>query len=115
MDFTVERHCYLSLHGKELETLRHVVRLAHQHLMEAPRTVMRGVPLERRAGLIGGELFDVMRMLEEIGEKLGSPISFEDPAPDEAPSSKTANLPALLCVGIFTKDAAAPNEPTEAE
>ncbi|HUA79392.1 MAG TPA: hypothetical protein VL997_03395 [Dyella sp.] len=115
MDFTVERHCYLSLHGKELETLRHIVRVAHQHLMETPRTVMRGIPLERRAGLIGGELFDVMRMLEEIGDKLGLPISFEDPSHDDAPSSKTANLPALLCVGIFTNEAAAPNAHTEAE
>lgn len=75
----------IELHNDEVDTMRELVRLAHQRLVNAPRIQMKGSPLERQAGLVGPELFRVKQMLEELGKKLGIDCP-EDAVPDNEES-----------------------------
>jgi len=108
MEFIQHNRVSIDLHNDEIDTLRDVVRLAHERLMFGPVDVMRGVPLERRAGLIGPELFRVKRMLENLGEYLGNPVSFEEP-----PAAETTSLPAVIGFAIVHNIGSAPEARTE--
>jgi hypothetical protein len=55
----------------EVETIRDLVRLAYERLVNAPCVQMKGVPLQRQAGLVGTELFRAKQMLERLGKELG--------------------------------------------
>ena len=61
----------IELHNDEVDTMRELVRLAHERLVNAPRIQMKGVPLQRQAGLVGPELFRAKQMLEKLGKELG--------------------------------------------
>ena len=61
----------IELHNNEVDTMRDLVRLAHERLVNAPRIQLKGVPLQRQAGLVGSELFRAKHMLEELGRALG--------------------------------------------
>lgn len=61
----------IELHNDEVDTMRELVRLAHQQLVNSPRIQMKGSPLERQAGLVGPELFRAKQMLEKLGKDLG--------------------------------------------
>ena len=56
---------------------RELVRLAHERLVNAPRIQMKGVPLQRQAGLVGPELFRAKQMLEKLGKELGIEVIAE--------------------------------------
>lgn len=64
-------HLTIELHNDEVDTMRELVRLAHERLANAPRIQMKGSPLERQAGLVGPELFRAKQMLEKLGKELG--------------------------------------------
>lgn len=61
----------IELHNDEVDTMRELVRLAHQQLVNSPCIQMKGSPLERQAGLVGPELFRAKQMLEKLGKDLG--------------------------------------------
>lgn len=71
METTRYNRLTIDLHNDEVETMRELVRLAHERLVNAPRIQMKGVPLQRQAGLVGPELFRAKQMLEKLGKALG--------------------------------------------
>jgi len=97
MEISLERRCYISVYDRELESFQHIVRLAHERLREAPRAQMKGVPLERRAGLVGPELFAVMQMLEKLGASLGVNVSFDEP-----PTTDSDTPPVVMTLAIIS-------------
>lgn len=94
----------IELHNDEADSMRELVRLAHERLANAPRIQMKGVPLHRQAGLVGPELFRVKQMIEKLGRELGIDCP-ADAAPDndepEAPHSVS------LFISAYTPEAAA--------
>lgn len=78
----------IELHNDEIGTMRELVRLAHERLVNAPRIQMKGCPLERQAGLVGHDLFRAKQMLEKLGKELGLDCS-ADAAPDNEEAEST--------------------------
>lgn len=67
----------ITLHQDESETMREILRLAYERLHSAPKEQMRGVPVERQAGLVGPELFRVKDMIERLGKATGINLPVE--------------------------------------
>jgi hypothetical protein len=61
----------IELHNDEMDTMREILRLAHERLINAPLIQMKGSPLERQACLVGPELFRAKDMIEKLGKHLG--------------------------------------------
>lgn len=61
----------IELHNDEVDTMREVLRLAHDRLRNAELVQMKGSPLQRQAGLVGPDLFRAKDMLEKLGKHLG--------------------------------------------
>ncbi|MER2626624.1 MAG: hypothetical protein ABTS22_22155 [Accumulibacter sp.] len=76
----------VELHNDEIETMREVVRLAHERLRNAQLIQMSGIPLERQAGLVGPELFRVKTMIEKLGKSVGIDLPY-DAKPDNEPET----------------------------
>lgn len=95
----MEAHRYsrltIELHNDEVDTMRELVRLAHERLINAPRIKMKGVPLERQAGLVGPELFRAKQMLEKLGNELG----IDCPA-DAKPDNEESDFSSIASVVI---------------
>jgi hypothetical protein len=72
----------IELHNDEVDTMREVLRLAHDRLRNAELVQMKGSPLQRQAGLVGPDLFRAKDMLEKLGKHLGIELPM-DAGPDE--------------------------------
>lgn len=96
----------IELHNDEVDTMRELVRLAHERLVNAPRIQMKGVPLQRQAGLVGPELGRAKLMLEKLGKELG----IDCPA-DAEPDNEEAEC-AHVVSGVISADT--PEEAAEA-
>lgn len=114
MDMHFHERATLDLHNEELDTFRVIVRLAAERLAAAPATKMKGVPLERQAGLVGVDLFRARTMLEKFGQRLGIDITEKtwEPKPQAAGSdigemlrsvfgADFATSPDVTLVGIY--------------
>lgn len=88
----------IELHNDEVDTMRELVRLAHERLANAPRIQMKGVPLQRQAGLVGPELFRAKQMLEKLGKELG----IDCPA-DASPDNEEAECVHVVS-GVISAD-----------
>lgn len=73
----------ITLHQDESETMREILRLAYERLHSAPKEQMRGIPVERQAGLVGPELFRVKDMIERLGKATGINLPVEPEEPEE--------------------------------
>ncbi len=93
MEVSHHNHLTIDLYNDEIDTMRELVRLAHERLTNAPIFQMRGVPLQRQAGLVGPDLFRAKYMLEKLGKKLGIDCPY-DAEPDN--KEVAANLPAIF-------------------
>lgn len=72
----------IELHNDEVITMREIARLAHERLLSAPLVQLRGVPLQRQAGLVGPDIFRVKEMLKKLGNATG--IELQDTKPDDS-------------------------------
>lgn len=77
MEMHFHQRATIELHNEEADTFRQIVRLAAERLASAPAHQMRGVPLQRQAGLTGVDLFRVRSMLEKMGQRFGLDITEE--------------------------------------
>ncbi|AMC34779.1 hypothetical protein [Janthinobacterium sp. B9-8] len=82
------RKTEISLSGDELDTMREILKLAHERLRNAPLIQMSGSPLERQAGLVGPDLFRVKTMLQQMGAHLGAHLPY-DSEPDNEPEESS--------------------------
>lgn len=73
----------IELHNDEAESLREILRLAYVRLHTSPPERMRGIPIERQAGLVGPELYRVKGMLEKLGKAVGLDLPIDPPASNE--------------------------------
>lgn len=69
----------IELFDGDIETMREILRLAYERLHQQAAVQMRGVPLERQAGLVGPDLFRVKKALTELGAATGIDLPY-DPA-----------------------------------
>lgn len=81
MNIDKYRRFDITLQQDEDRTMAQIVRLAHERLLHAEAQHMRGVPLERRAGLVGPDLIQVRHMLSRLAEELGVELQ-EEAAPE---------------------------------
>jgi hypothetical protein len=86
MEIFANKRLTIELRDEELDALRQVVTLAHDRLRNSPKTKMRGVPIEKQAGLCGPELFRVKGMLEKIGKAVGVDLPL-DAEPNDKPQA----------------------------
>lgn len=108
MEFHFNERATIELYNEELGTFREIVRLAADRLASAPAHQMRGVPLQRQAGLTGVDLFRVHKMLEDLGKKLGLDITEKTWERKSDPDSK----PTLDTIFLaFVSTGATPNLP----
>lgn len=76
----------IELSGNEIETFRQIATLAHDRMRNAPKTKMRGLPLEKQAGLSGLELINVKEMLMKFGQFTGVELRM-DAEPNDKPQA----------------------------
>lgn len=81
MQAYIEKRMTIDLRDSEIDTMRHLIRLAHERLINAPKIQMKGAPLQRQAGLVGTDLIRAKQMLERLGKELGIDCS-ADAKPD---------------------------------
>lgn len=93
----------VELHNDEVETMREVVRLAHERLRNAPLIQMSGSPLERQAGLVGPDLFRVKTMIEKLGKSVGIDLPF-DAKPDNEDNELEISGAPLVFSFAFTRE-----------
>jgi hypothetical protein len=68
----------IELYGdSDIQAMREIVRLAYERIHASPTVQLRGVPLERQAGLVGPELFRVKETIEKIGQACGISLPYE--------------------------------------
>jgi hypothetical protein len=94
MEIFANKRLTLELRDEDLDDLRQVVKLAHDRLRNSPKTKIRGVPIEKQAGICGPELFRVKGMLEKIGKAVGIELSY-DAEPNDKP-----HVPHIVIVTI---------------
>lgn len=67
----------ITLFDSDIYTMREIARLAYEHLHKQEAVQMRGVPLERQAGLVGPDLFRVKDALVRLGEATGIDLPYD--------------------------------------
>jgi hypothetical protein len=67
----------IELYDDDAAVMREIVRLAYERLHASTTVQLRGVPLERQAGLVGPELFRVKESIEKIGHACGIRLPYE--------------------------------------
>lgn len=67
----------IELYDDDAAVMREIVRLAYERIHESNAVQLRGVPLERQAGLVGPELFRVKEAIEKIGHACGISLPYE--------------------------------------
>ena len=75
----------IELFDADVVTMREICRLAYERLHESQPVPIRGVPLDRQAGLVGPELFRVKESIEKIGQACGISLPYE-PEPKQCTS-----------------------------
>lgn len=85
----------IDLHNDELDTMREIARLAHDRIRNASKAKMRGLPIEKQAGLCGPELFLVKEMLEKLGKATGVDL------PMDAPPNDKPQEPEIIVITII--------------
>lgn len=93
MDINFYKRATIDLHQDDVDTFREVVRMAADRLASAPSHQMRGVPLQRQAGLTGVDLFRARSMLENLGKHFGLDIT--ESTWDHSPADSTTALVAI--------------------
>lgn len=89
----------VELHNDEVDTMREVLRLAHERLRNAALIQMSGSPLERQAGLVGSDLFRVKTMIEKLGKAVDIDLPY-DAKPDNEPETSDAPAQIVLSIAI---------------
>lgn len=67
----------IRLFGDDIQTMREIVRLAHERIHTSEPVQLCGVPLTRQADLVGTELFRVKAAIEKIGRECGISLPYE--------------------------------------
>lgn len=69
----------ITLLDSDIETMREIARLAYERLHQQEAVQLRGVPIERQAGLVGPELFRVKEALTSLGAATGIDLPYDPP------------------------------------
>jgi len=99
MEAYLNNRLTIELRNEEVDTMRELIRLAHERLVNAPCIQMKGSPLQRQAGLVGPELFRAKSMLEKLGKHLGIDLPF-----DAQPDNEEGNECVHVLSGIISAD-----------
>lgn len=67
----------IGIFGDDIQTMREIVRLAYERIHSSEPVQLHGVPFDRQAGLVGGELFRVKESIEKIGLACGISLPYE--------------------------------------
>lgn len=82
----------IELYDGDIAVMREIVRLAHERIHASTPVQLRGIPLERQAGLVGPDLFHVKEAIEKIGRSCGISLPYE---PSEQAQEQCTSLSAL--------------------
>ena len=86
----------ITLFDADIQTMREIVRLAHERIHTCNAVRLRGVPLERQAGLVVPELFQVKEAIKKIGHACGISLPYEPESTQGTGTSITNNKLELL-------------------
>lgn len=77
----IEKYAKLTVEFSDgdIETMREIARLAYERLHDSPSVRLRGVPMERQAGLVGPDLFRVKEALIMLGAATGIDLPYDPP------------------------------------
>ena len=93
----------IDLHNEEVDTMRELMRLAHERLVNAPCIQMKGSPLQRQAGLVGPELFRAKTMIEKLGKSVGIDLPYDAKPDNDDDELEISGSPFVISIAILSE------------